>query len=168
MDLFVVIGLVGVAIVVATLVFGDVLDGLLEGIDLGSGLFSAPVIGGFLAAFGFGTALTQERLGSLATVVGVGAGVVFGGAALLLTRSVMRMRTDATPRAADLAGRLGVVLTPVPSSGYGRVRVTHLGQQLHLSARADRPLPAGTQVVVVDVVSPTAVVVTPADLSPAP
>lgn len=165
MEVFVAIGVIGLAILLGTLLFGDFLDGLFDAIDLGSGLFSAPVIGGFLAAFGFGAALTTAVLGpALAAAVGIGAGVLLGGVAGLLTRSLLRMRTDATPRIGDLVGRTGVVLTPVSASSFGQVRVSHHGQQLQLSARSDEALPTGTRIVVVEVTSPTAVVVTPFDL----
>ncbi len=169
MGVFVLIGVVGVVIVLAALTLGDFLDGLFDAVDLGGGLLSAPVIGGFLAAFGFGGALAQDALGTaLAALVGLGAGVVFGGLAALLTRSLLRMRTDATLRTSDLVGRPGVVLTAVPQAGYGRVRVESHGQQLQLSARADQALAAGTHVVVVEATSPTAVFVTPTGLPPAP
>lgn len=165
MDVFVVVGIVGAVLVVATLVLGDTLDGLFDAIDLGGGLLTTPVIGGFLAAFGFGTALTRDALGTpVAALVGVAAGLAFGGAAGLLTRALLRMRTDPTPRTADLVGRIGVVLTPVPLSGYGQVRVDAHGQRLQLSARSDVALAVGTQVVVVEVSSPTAVIVTPSGL----
>jgi len=164
-DVFVLVGIVGAVLVVASLVLGDALDGLFDAVDLGGGLVTTPVIGGFLAAFGFGTALTRDALGTpVAALVGVAAGAAFGGAAGLLTRALMRMRTDPTPRTADLVGRIGVILTPVPVSGYGQVRVEAHGQRLQLSARADEALVAGTQVVVVEVASPTAVVVTPTGL----
>lgn len=166
MDVFVLVGIVGAVLVVASLVLGDALDGLLNAVDLGGGLVTTPVIGGFLAAFGFGAALTRDALGTpFAALVGALAGVAFGGAAGLLTRALLRMRTDPTPRAADLVGRIGVVLTPVPVNGYGQVRVQAHGQRLQLSARADEALPVGAQVVVVEVASPTAVVVTPSGLT---
>lgn len=165
MDVFVVIGVIGVVILLATLLLGDFLDGLFDAIDLGSGLISAPVIGGFLAAFGFGAALTTAALGpALAAAVGVGAGMLLGGVAALLTRSLMRMRTDATPRASELVGKTGVVVTPVSESSFGQVRVRYHGQQVHLSARSEEALAAGTRIVVVEVTSPTAVVVTAFDL----
>jgi membrane protein implicated in regulation of membrane protease activity len=164
-EVFVGIGVIGLIILLGTLLFGDFLDGLFDAIDLGSGLFSAPVIGGFLAAFGFGAALAMAALGTaLAAAVGIGAGVLIGGAAGLLTRSLLRMPTDATPRTSDLVGKTGVVLTPVSESSFGQVRVSHHGQQLQLSARSDKVLPAGTRIVVVEVTSPTAVVVTAFDL----
>ena len=161
MDPFLVLGVIGLLLIVATLLFGDVLDGLTDAIDLGSGLFSAPVIGGFLAAFGFIAALTNP-------LVGVAAGVGLGAAAAALTRSVMRMRTDPTPRTADLVGRSGVLVSPVPAGGYGRVRVSGHGQQILLNATGDHAMDAGTRVVVVQVTSATAVFVSPLELQPPP
>jgi len=166
-DAFVVVGAAGALLIVAALLLGDVLDSVFDSVDLGGGIVSTPVIGGFLAGFGFTAAVLDDRLGAgLAAVVGGGVGVAVGGAALLLTRSLTRMPTDATPRAADLVGRPGVVLTGVPSNGYGRVRVRTAGQGLQLNARtADgTDIPPGTGVVVVEVTSPTSVVVAPSGL----
>lgn len=167
MEAFVVVGGLGVGLVVLTLVFGDLLDGLFEGFDLAGGILSTPVLGGFLAAFGLAGALTVGALGAtLAALAGIGAGIAFGAAAFGFTRSVMRMPTDATPRTQDLVGRRGTVLSPVPDGGYGQVRVPHLGQQLQLSAKASEPLPAGLDVIVVEVLSSSAVLVAPIDLPP--
>lgn len=169
MTALLVIGTVGLLLVLVTLLFGDVLDGVLDWIDLdaGGGLFSVPVIGGFLAALGFGGALAMTTFGvglGAALALGLLAGVVTAGVTWRFTRAVMTMATDATPRHTELVGKTGVVLTRVPDGGLGEVRVAYLGQQLKLSARADEPLPAGREVVVVAVTSPTSVVVTPVDL----
>jgi len=162
---FVVLGVIGLVVVGASLLVGDVLDGLLDAVDAGGGWLSAPAIGGFLAAFGFAAALAEPSLGTGAAAgVGTGAGIVVGAGVAALTRALLRMRTDPTPRTADLVGRVGEVLLPVGPARLGRVRVTHLGQQLQLSARADEAIPVGRQVVVVEVLSPTAVIVTPTGL----
>ena len=165
MEPFVVVGVVGVGLIVLTLVFGDLLDGILDGVDLAGGILSTPVLGGFLGAFGLTGALTVAALGPLvAALVGVGAGIAFGGLALAFTRRVMHMPTDATPRTEDLVGRRGTVVVRVPEEGYGRVRVPHLGQHFDLSATAGAPLPRGAAVVVVEVRSSTAVIVAPLEL----
>ncbi|MDP9405343.1 MAG: hypothetical protein M3O86_01910 [Actinomycetota bacterium] len=161
---FVVVGAVGLGVIVIALVFGDVLDGMLPDIALGDsgGLLSTEVVGSFLAAFGFGGALLmglgKAPLGA-ATAGALAAGVLMGGAAFAVTRSLLQMPTDPTPRTADLVGRLGTVITRIPASGLGEVAVVHAGQRVKLSARADAPLASGTNVVVVDVTSPTSVVV---------
>lgn len=162
---FVVLGVIGLVVVGASLLVGDVLDGLLESVDAGGGWVSAPAIGGFLSAFGFAAALAEPSLGTgAAAAVGTGAGLVVGAGVGALTRALLRMRTDATPRTADLVGRVGDVLLPVGPDRLGRVRIPHLGQQLQLSARADEPILPGRQVVVVEVLSATAVIVTPTGL----
>lgn len=166
MTAFVVIGIAGLVLVVASLVLGEVFEGLFDAIDIdaGSGLFSAPVIGAFLAAFGFGAALTMSATAvgtGVAALAGVGAGVGFGAATLALTRSLMNMRTDDNVRTGDLVGRPGTVLTRIPPDGFGEVAVVHLGQRLKLNARAASPIPAGTPVVVTDVVSASSVHVEP-------
>lgn len=159
------VGLVGVGLVVLTLVAGDFLDGVLDGVDLTGGILSTPVLGGFLAAFGLVGAVTVGALGPLvAALAGAGAGVGFGALALALTRRVMHMPTDPTPRTEDLVGRAGTVLSRVPEGGYGQVRVATHGQHIHVSARAAAPLAAGAAVVVVEVLSSSAVLVAPLEL----
>jgi len=160
---FLVLGVIGLVVVVASLLVGDVLDAL--PVDIGGGWLSAPAVGGFLAAFGFAAVLAEPALGTAAAAgAGTGAGLLVGGAVGALARALQRMRTDATPRTADLVGRVGIVLLPAGPGRLGQVRVVHVGQPLQLSARSDQPIPKGTQVVVVEALSPTAVVVTPLGL----
>jgi membrane protein implicated in regulation of membrane protease activity len=163
---FVVLGVVGLLVVAVSAVLGDALDGVLEAVDLG-GWLSVPAVGGFLAAFGLAGAVAEPAIGpGGAAAVGTGAGAAVGVAVGGLTRWLARIRTDPTPRPTDLVGLIGVLLLPVHRNRLGRVRIAAHGQQFHLSARADEDIPAGTQVVVVQVVSPTAVVVTPTGLNP--
>lgn len=160
---FLVIGGFGLALVLVSLLFGEVLDHVFHAIDFeaSGGLFSTPVIGAFLGAFGFTGWLVEGALGTtLATVAGIGAGAGIGTLVAVMTRAVMRMPTDPTPRSADLVGALGTVVTRIPEHGFGEVAVTRHGQRLKLSARATASLPAGASVVVVDVTSSTSVVVT--------
>ena len=168
MTAFVIIGAVGVAIVVVSLFIGDFLDGLLDfdSFDVTDGLLSTPVVGAFLAAFGVGGALLLRGLELSpggAAAGGLGAGVVLGGITLALTRTLMHMPTDATPKTTDLVGAMGTVITRIPAGGFGEISVISAGQRLKLNAKADAPLAAGTKVIVVDVTSPTSVVVTESD-----
>ncbi len=166
MNGFLVIGVVGVVIVVASLLLGDAFEGLFDALDIdtGSGLFSAPVIGAFLAAFGFGAALVMVATGTGAVVgasAGLAAGFGFGVIALVLTRWLMNMGTDETVRVADFVGKSGTVVTRIPANGYGEVTVVHLGHRLKLNAKAPHAIAAGTSVVVVEVTSPSSVLVEP-------
>jgi membrane protein implicated in regulation of membrane protease activity len=163
---FTVIGAVGLLIVLATLVVGELLDGLFGALDIdaGGGVFSAPVIGSFLAAFGFGAALimTSTRAdATLAALGGLASGLVVGGLALVMMRTLMRMPTDETVTTRGLEGTPGVVITAVPAQGYGEVTIRHHGEQRKYNAMADEELPAGTRVQVTAVLSPSAVVVAP-------
>jgi membrane-bound ClpP family serine protease len=158
---FLVIGLVGLALVAVSLVLGDVLDGALD--VLASDAFSTAVIGGFVSAFGFGAA-AAEALGFglvVALPVGIVAGTVVGWFAAWLTR-LLRDGDDPSAVAVDSAvGHEGDVVTEVPADGFGIVRVLVAGHALRLNARADRPIEAGTRVHVTGVLSPTAVTVAP-------
>jgi hypothetical protein len=56
------------------------------------------------------------------------------------------------------------VITRIPEDGLGEIAVSHHGQRVKLSARADHHIPAGVDVVIVDVLSPTSVMVMTADI----
>lgn len=165
MEAFVIIGAVGVGIVVVSLLFGDFLDGIFDfdlG-DVGDGILSTPVIGAFMAAFGAAGALLLRGLETSllnAVVGGVASGIVLGGATFGLVRALMHMPTDATPRTSDLVGSIATVITRIPDDGLGEIALVSAGQKLKLSARADGPIPNGSSVIVVDVTSPTSVIVT--------
>jgi membrane protein implicated in regulation of membrane protease activity len=135
----------------------------------GSGAeLSLPVIAGFLGAFGFGGAIVESLLPDqggagllIAVVVGLLAAVPAGWLAGRLVNAAMNMSTDATLSSNDLVGTVGVVITPVPVGGYGEVRLSVAGQQLKFNARADQPLALGTRVFVIEVPTPTSVLVEP-------
>lgn len=159
---FFVIGGLGLAVLLASLVLDDVFDSFFEALDVGDGLLSGPAAGAFLAAFGFAGALTVSAGGAvwLATLVGLAAGLALGAFAGAASRALMRMPTDATPSSGDLLGRDAVVITAVPADGFGEVSVLLAGQPQKFSARAQGGgFPAGAKVAVVAVLSPTAVLV---------
>jgi hypothetical protein len=159
---FIVIGVVGLALVLLSLVLGEVFEGLLGGLDIdaGGGILSAPVLGSFLASFGFGAALIMFATGASASVGALGgllSGVVIGGIALVMMRSLVNMPTDETVSTSGLTGAPGVVLTAIPAEGYGEVTIRHHGSQHKYNARALEALPAGTPVTVTAVLSTSAV-----------
>lgn len=165
MTVFVVIGLVGLALLTVSLVVGEFLDGVLDGLfnGLGGDTFSTAVIGAFVSAFGFGAAAADGAGLPLGVVVptGLAAGLVFGWFAAWLTGLVRGGGSDATPSTDDVIGHEGSVTTAIPGDGLGTVRVLLGGHVIRLNARADRALPAGTAVHVTGVLSPTAVTVAP-------
>jgi membrane protein implicated in regulation of membrane protease activity len=160
---FLVIGGVGVAVLTLGLLGTEILHVGHPDVD---GPVSLEAVAGFVGAFGFGGAIASELLGArtpgpVAAAAGVGAIAALPTAwlALRLSRAARNMRTDATPTRQDLVGALGVVVTPIPTAGYGEVRVRIGGQPVKFNARADRPLPLGAQIFVIEAPSDTSVVV---------
>ena len=49
----------------------------------------------------------------------------------------------------------------MPERGYGEVRLAIAGQEIKFNARADQPLARGTRIFVIEVPSPTSVLVEP-------
>ncbi|HEY2674981.1 MAG TPA: hypothetical protein VGJ07_32015 [Rugosimonospora sp.] len=132
----------------------------------GGAELSLPVVAGFLGAFGFGGAIVASVLpghGALtalaAVVVGVLAAIPTAWLAGRLVNAAINMSTDATLSSGHLLGASGIVISPVPSDGYGEVRLSVAGQQMKFNARCDRPLALGTSVFVIAVPSPSSVLV---------
>ena len=161
---FAVVGGVGLLLLLASLLVGDVVEGLDELLP-GADWLAGPTVGAFLAAFGFVGLVVTGAQDSVLPALGAGtaAGVGAGAAAAAGYRSLTRVRTDATPTARDLVGVEGQVVTAIAESGYGEVVVRLAGSPTKLSAQADVPVGRGTRVWVSEVVSPTAVRVRPVD-----
>ncbi len=152
-----VIGGVGIAMLLISLIIGDLVDGLLDGI--GPDFLSGMALAGFLAAFGFVGALVANAGGSTTVTVlsGLAAGAAVGAGAGYASSRLMRGGDESTVRSSGLVGLHGTVIEPVPVEGYGMVSVVAAGHITRLNARADGPLPSGTAVVVTAVLSPTSV-----------
>lgn len=159
--IFLIIGGAGVAVLALALLGAELFQFGQPDVD---GPVSVEVVAGFAGAFGFGAAIVNELLG--ARTPGAIAAAVAGGAAAAvptawlaarLSRAARTMRTDPTPTRDHLVGALGIVVTPVPADGYGEIRVRVAGQPVKLNARADRPIPVGAQVFVVQALSETSV-----------
>jgi membrane protein implicated in regulation of membrane protease activity len=132
----------------------------------GGAELSLPVLAGFVGAFGFAGAITSTIADGhgaatvvAAVVVGVLAAVPSAWVAGKLVNAALNMPTDATLSSNDLIGATGVVITPVPAGGYGEVRLAIAGQHIKFNARSEQPLALGTHVFVIEVPSPTSVLV---------
>lgn len=154
--LFLVIGGIGLALLLASLLIGELLDFLPFDTD---GPFSTAAIAAFLGAFGFGAAIAYSLIPVvlIAVVVGVVAALPLAWLAIRLTRAVMHMRTDPTLTKDHLVGATGTVVSPIPVDGYGEVRVLVAGQQMKFNARADKALPLGAEIFVIGALSETSV-----------
>ncbi len=71
--------------------------------------------------------------------------------------------SGAAPREGDVVGVSGTVVTAISADGYGEVLVRLAGQPVKLAARADTPLPRGTEVWVDRSLSSTSVSVRPVE-----
>ncbi len=170
MTLFLLVGGLGVLMLVGGLIFGELLDGVFHG--PAEGLFGAlapdaglsAAIGAGLGAFGFIGALLLGPFGLLLAVLGGGvAALALGIAAISLTRLLLGAPPPPV-RSGDLLGVFGTVVTPIPAVGLGEVVLPQAGSRVKLAARSHEPVPTGTSVYVVEVLSATSVAVQRADL----
>jgi membrane protein implicated in regulation of membrane protease activity len=158
---FLVLGALGVVLLLVALVLGDVLDGALEG--LSAGFFSTEALAGFLGALGFGGAIALDATGStsLAVVIGLVLGALLGAAAAKASRFLHGTGETDTVRTADMVEKIGRVVSAIPEDGFGTVSISVGGHLTRLNARSSVAVPAGTEVSVTQVISPTAVQVEP-------
>ncbi|MFF5502998.1 hypothetical protein [Streptomyces roseolus] len=160
------LGIGGLLLLVLSLVFDGFLEGLFDGLAGLDGLLSLPVVAGFVSALGFTGALVLGTSGAgagAASGAGVLAGVGVGWVTWRFSRALLRDTNAPAPRGTDLAGSSGSVVTAVPADGYGEVLLYLGGQPVKYAARADRPVPRGTEVWVESVLSATSVLVRPVD-----
>ena len=161
MTAFLVVGALGVVLLLVALVLGDVLDGAFEG--LSAGFFSTEALAGFLGALGFGGAIALAATGSttVAVVIGLVLGVLLGWLAARASRFLHGDGDSGTVRTSDMVEKIGSVVSAIPEAGFGVVSISVGGHITRLNARSSVPVPAGTQVSVTQVISPTAVQVEP-------
>ena len=159
---FLVMGIVGIVVVLAALLLGDVIDGIFDIDFLGGDLFSIAGLAAFIGAFGFGgyISLALINLVWLATVVGLVAGGLAAWGATSLTRWLKRSENAASFRTESVLGASGKVITDIPVDGFGEVRIHGYSGTHKWAARSSRPLAAGVEVWVSGIVSPTALEVT--------
>ncbi|MEU9191608.1 hypothetical protein [Streptomyces hundungensis] len=154
-------GMAGLALLVLSLVFDGLLEGLFDAFD---GLVSLPVVAGFVSMLGFGGAIVLGTTGlgaGAATSMGAVAGLGAGWLTWKASRALMRDQTATTPRESDLLGTSGAVVTAIPAGGYGEVLLRRAGQPVKLAARSDVPVARGAEVWVEAALSATSVEVRP-------
>jgi membrane protein implicated in regulation of membrane protease activity len=173
---FLVVGGLGVLVLLVSLLVGEIGELGLGDVDA-DGPFSLPALAALVGGVGFGglaaTAVLPDALPPTLTVLlalaaGLVVAVPLAWGAVRLSRALRTMPTQETLTRHHLLGAQGVVVSAVPSSGFGEVRLSVAGQQLKFSARSEVPLPAGTPVYVVDTLSDTAVEVVSTEPEPLP
>jgi membrane protein implicated in regulation of membrane protease activity len=149
---FGVAALVGGILLLVTVVFDDLLGGLLDGLgfDIG-GTTITPILLGFVGMFGAGGLFATQLLdvhGGQAALVGVAAGV--GGAALAAGLFGLLQRSEsATPfKIADLVGTSAFVTVAIPAGRFGSVLVKAEGQTHEFSATSEQEIAAGRTVTI--------------------
>ena len=160
---FGVAALIGGALLLITVVFDDVLGGLLDGLhfDIG-GTTITPILLGFVGMFGAGGLIATQVLdiheaGAAAIGIGTGvAGAVLAGALF----GFLRRSESAEPfKLADLVGGSAYVSVGIPATRFGSVLVKAEGQTHEFAATADSDIAAGRTVTVTGVAG-NAVIVT--------
>ncbi|MEM8619480.1 MAG: NfeD family protein [Actinomycetota bacterium] len=160
--MFIIIGIVGAALLLGSLLFDDIVDGLVPDLDFISG----PVVGAGLAGFGLFGWFAQAGLDGNATaavLTAVAGGLVVGYGTYRFTRVLLHQPTDATPTTDSLIGTQARVVTPIEAGRTGEVIVTLGGATTKYTATAEHDLVIGAAAVVVSVESATKVRVEPAD-----
>lgn len=157
---FLLIGAVGIALLLMSLVVGDLLDGLF---DFGGDLFSGAAMAGFLGAFGFCGALAYDSSDNmlLSIAVGLVAGLIVGAGAGWISWKLKQGGDESNVRTGDLTGASGTVISAIPDDGYGEVSIVVSGHITKLNARAGAALSAGTPITITAILSATAVLVEP-------
>ncbi|MBT2390280.1 hypothetical protein J7E87_12800 [Streptomyces sp. ISL-1] len=166
MSLFLGLGIAGIVLLALSLVLDGVFEGLLDGAleGLFDGWLSLPVIAGFISMLGFTGAIVLGATGlgaGAATAVGAAAGIAAGWGTWRLSRSLMRDQSAVIPRADDLIGIAGAVVTAIPADGYGEVLLHLAGQPVKFAARSADPVQQGAEVWVEAALSTTSVAVRP-------
>jgi membrane protein implicated in regulation of membrane protease activity len=167
---FLLVGALGIVVLLLSLFAGEFGE---FGHPDADGPFSVPALAALLGGVGFGgaaaSAVLPEALPDvpealpdvvtvlLSLVVGLAVAVPLAWGAVRLSRALKDMPTQDTLTRSHLIGAQGVVISAVPSPGFGEVRLSLAGQQLKYAARSDVALPTGTPVYVVEALSDTAV-----------
>lgn len=157
---FLIIGAAGIVLLIASLILGDLLDGLL---DFGGDLFSGAALAGFLGAFGFAGAIALDATDSVtaAMLIGLLAGLVIGAGVGWISLQLKKGGDESNVRTGDLTGRDATVVSAIPEDGFGEISIVASGHITKLNARATTALAAGTPVTITAVLSPTSVLVQP-------
>jgi len=147
----------GLAFTMLALFIGDLLEGALDAVDALDGLVDPlSLIGGIAAFGGAGVILeTATNLGTGATA-GLAAGI---GAVLAILMHVLYVRPMKNSENSsgfsmqEYRGRIGEVITTIPSTGYGEVLVRMGPSNTFRQARSfhQTEIPGGSRIVVVDV-----------------
>ncbi|WP_094450680.1 NfeD family protein [Parenemella sanctibonifatiensis] len=165
---FWVVGMIGVAILLLSLVLGEIFDSFFQSFEgLGGEWFSTAGLAGFLGAFGIGGGIASN-VGLpvfLAVVVGLAAGAVTAVGVGWAINFLRKQGNYATVDTKQVVGSSAQVSNAIPEDGYGEIKLVIRGNPTRYNAKADYPIPAGEKVWITEVLSATAVRVEAESLS---
>lgn len=122
------IAALGLLFLLASLAFGELLEdfglhGAADGGIDGHGFIDSRALAVFVTAFGgFGAIGVQAGLGVLASsLVGLGSGVVLGGAVGLFGRFLQSQQASSSVSGSQLVGRTAQVTVTIPPGGIGQI-----------------------------------------------
>ena len=161
---FLVIGIAGAVLLLISLL----LDGIFDALDFGDGPLSLTTIAAFTAIFGFAAfaCVGSGMATGPASMLGALAGLLGGAAAWWLSRLIRGAESSTAVSGEELVGAVGSVVLAIPVTGLGEVALVRHGERISLSAVADRPIPRGTAVRIVQTVTSTSVRVEPVEPDP--
>lgn len=150
----------GVALTIATTIFGDILDGVLDGgFEIFSFDFFKPiVIVSGITVFGASGYLLTSYL-SLnflpIIIISILLGIITGILVVFVyVRPMKKVENSNSYKLSDLEGKIAEVITPIPSKGYGEV-IIKIGASVvnHTAMSYDKvEIQRGEKVVVIDVI----------------
>ncbi len=148
MALFLVSGVIGVALMLVSVLFGDHDVGGHDGHD--GGIFSVFTVSWFLVGFG-GVGTLMQVNGypvGMSTLGGVGIGVLCWCLAFGLMQMMRKQQGDSMVTSSRLLNTLGVVTIEIPSNSVGKIVCDVAGgtQEFVARSQSGQTLPAGTPV----------------------
>lgn len=166
----IVAGVVALILVILSMIgleHDGAVDSLTHPGDGDSGIFSIKPLTGFFLGLGWAGGIALDNNFGLftATVAGLASGGVLMGIILAMFRLIQGMRSDGTVRIEDALNATGTVYITLPPSkaAGGQVVVSFRGRQETFAAlnTADRAIPSGERVKVIQIVDPRTVLVEP-------
>src|SRR6266516_5291997 len=147
----------GGSLLLLTLIFDDLLGGLLNvvhlGFDLG-GVSPTPVLLGFIAMFGVGGLLGEHSFNAGvggSTLIAVVAGLTGSGVVFVAFKALGQAESTESFSLQDMIGSTGRVSVAIPANRFGTVLISFAGASHSMGATADTEIPAGRVVKVVGV-----------------
>jgi membrane protein implicated in regulation of membrane protease activity len=144
MTTFLIVGLIGAALLVVSTLIGD----LLGAFNIGDGLISGASVGAGLTFFGIPGYLVLNSEGPL--WLALAAGVILAGCSMLMIRAITRKLAESSEQESyELIGLAGIT-TESTTATYGEVKLSHPREINKRLAFSTETLPAGTPVIVTE------------------